>query len=118
MASRFSIQDRAQCACWFNETKSITMVQRRFRKGKEHCIAPSRKSILKWHASLFTTGSILDKKRAKSFTVRTEEMSNAIVGAVEANPNISLRRLSVLFSVPLTSVHRILQAADLAEIAR
>ena len=46
MAPRFTIQECAQCACWFSETKSITAVQWHLKKGRDHCIAPSHKSIL------------------------------------------------------------------------
>ena len=108
MPSRYSIDERALCACWFHETKSITAVQRKFRKERNTQTAPARKSILCWCASLFSTGSILDKKRERPRIVRTEEMENAVVGVALSKPNISIRRLSVLFSISQTSIHRML----------
>jgi hypothetical protein len=51
---------------------------------------------------------VLDKKHQRKKTVRTEEMSNAVVGAVIENPNTSLRRLCNLFEVSLRTIQRIM----------
>jgi len=108
MVGQWPFQQRALAACWYEETKSVTSVQRRFRREDKNVAVPSRKAILKWHTSLFNTGSVLNKKHKRARHIRTEETSNAIIGAALGNPNISLRRLSTLFSIPLTSVYRIL----------
>lgn len=112
MSARFSIEERALCACWYHESKSVVNVQRRFKeqerkKGRKNTVAPGRNSILQWYASLFSTGSIMDKKRDRPKSVRTHELSHGVAGAILSNPNISLRRLSNLFSTPLTTVHKI-----------
>jgi hypothetical protein len=108
MPARFSIEDRALCAFWYHESNSIVTVQRRFRKIKKHASTPDRNSILLWHKSLFTCGTVLDKKREKCHSVVTDDLSNSVIGAVLANPKTSLRRLSTLFTISLSSIHRIL----------
>jgi hypothetical protein len=112
MPQRFTIEERALCACWYHETKSVITVQRRFKeqerkKGKTNNIAPGRNCILLWYSSLFSNGSIQDKKRHRPKRVGTDELCNAVTGAILSNPHISLRRLSNIFSIPLTTAHNI-----------
>jgi hypothetical protein len=57
-----TIQQKAKCFCWFEELKSPTKVQRRFRQefgGGAHQYCPSGMSINRWHEKFFETGSIL-----------------------------------------------------------
>jgi hypothetical protein len=80
----------------------------RLRKDNPNAGVPSLKSILCWHSSLFDKGTVLDKKHQREKTVTTEELRNAVVGALAGNPNISMQRLSNLFQVSLSSIYHIL----------
>lgn len=110
--SPLGIKERVDVCVWYETTKSLIDVQRRFRR--EYCPnnpdkVPDHKTILKWHRRLYETGSVLDAKKQRTRTVRTEEMSAAVVGVVEDDPHMSIRRVSNLFSLSAYSVHMILK---------
>ena len=57
-----TIQQKAQCVLWYNELKSPTAVQRKFRNefGQDPL---HTNSIKRWFKNFMETGSILDRKR-------------------------------------------------------
>ena len=105
-------QQKAKCVCWFEELKSETMVQRRYRQefgdgAHEYC--PSRMSINRWHEKFFETGSILRGPTDRTKSVRTEEMESEVVRGFEKDPHMSLRQAASMFSVSKNSISRTLR---------
>jgi hypothetical protein len=81
MVGQWPFQQHTLAACWYEETKSVTSVQRRFIREDKNVAVISHKAILKWHTSLFNMGSALNKKHKRAHHIQTEETSNAIIGA-------------------------------------
>ena len=74
--SRYSAFERAQCAIWYGELKSATMVQRRFRAEFDipwQDSVPDRKSIVLWHTNLLQTGSVYGEPAQRSKPAKTAE---------------------------------------------
>ena len=55
-------EEKAQCACWFIETKSDVQAQRKYRTkyGRD---PPSGHSIHRWHKKFIEIGPVLDTVR-------------------------------------------------------
>ena len=68
----FSITERAKVAAWFEWTKSISMVQTKFRGFGRIRNPPTEKTIHKWHASLMENGSVIEPKRRRSLSAMLE----------------------------------------------
>ena len=104
----FSIVERAKCAMWFESTKSVVAVQRKFFAEFQRK-PPSYKTILKWHSHLMENGSVLDSKRSRTHTVRTEESVAAVQQHFTNNPHSSTRRAAIDLTISRTSIQRVLK---------
>ena len=107
---KYSVTERAQCAAWFEWTKSVVEVQRKFRAeyGKNSEV-PAGKSIRQWHANLMTTGSVQDVKRKRSLSSRTDENVQRVAQHFEADPHASTRRAALALAISRRTIQRILQ---------
>ena len=101
-----TIQQKAQCVLWYNELKSPTAVQRKFRNefGQE---PPHTNSIKRWFKNFMETGSILDRKRSGRPSI-DEETVDAVRVAFHRSPRKSIRVASNELAIPRSTVHKVL----------
>ena len=93
-----TIQQKAQCVLWYNELKSRTAVQRKFRNefGQD---PPHTNSIKRWFKNFMETGSILDRKRSGRPSI-DEETVDAVCVAFHCSPRKSIRVASNELAIP------------------
>jgi transposase len=80
------VQHRFTCVRSYYETKSVTKVQRVFRRQftvGRHGRVPSRNTILAWVKKFVETGSVFDVKHGAPRTVRTPENLQRVREAFE-----------------------------------
>jgi transposase len=80
------VQHRVTCVRSYNEMKSVTKVQRVFRRQfavGRHGRVPSWNTILAWVKKFGETGSVLDVKHGAPRTVRTPENVQRVREAFE-----------------------------------
>ena len=101
-----TIQQKAQCVLWYNELKSPTAVQRKFRNefGQD---PPHTNSIKRWFKNFMETGSILDCKRSGRPSINKETV-DAVHVAFHRSPRKSIRVASNKLAIPRSSVHKVL----------
>ena len=101
-----TIQQKAQCVLWYNELKSPTAVQRKFRNefGQD---PPHTNSIKRWFKNFMETGSILDRKRSGRPSI-DEETVDAVRVAFHRSPRKSIRVASNELAIPRSTVHKVL----------
>ena len=101
-----TIQQKAHCVLWYNELKSPTAVQRKFRNefGQDH---PHTNSIKRWFKNFMETGSILDRKRSGRPSI-DEETVDAVRVAFHRSPRKSIRVASNELAIPRSTVHKVL----------
>ena len=101
-----TIQQKAQCVLWYNELKSPTAVQRKFRNefGQD---PPHTNSIKRWFKSFMETGSILDRKRSGRPSI-DEETVDAVRVAFHCSSRKSIRVASNELAIPRSTVHKVL----------
>ena len=101
-----TIQQKAQCVLWYNELKSPTAVQRKFRNefGQD---PPHTNSIKKWFKNFMETGSILDRKRSGRPSI-DEDTVDAVRVAFHRSPRKSVRVASNELAIPRSTVHKVL----------
>ena len=101
-----TIQQKAQCVLWYNELKSRTAVQRKFRNevGQD---PPHTNSIKRWFKNFMETGSILDRKRSGRPSI-DEETVDAVRVAFHRSPRKSIRVASNELAIPRSTVHKVL----------
>ena len=101
-----TIQQKAQCVLWYNELKSPTAVQRKFRNefGQD---PPHTNSIKRWFKNFMETGSILDRKRSGRPSI-DEETVDAVRVAFHRSPRKSIRVASNKLAIPRSTVHKVL----------
>ncbi|GBM66622.1 hypothetical protein AVEN_109028-1 [Araneus ventricosus] len=74
-----TVQEKAMCALWFFETKSVITTQRRFRTTYKKD-PPSDNSIRLWLTQFQETGSVLHRKGAgDSQSTKINETSSCAV---------------------------------------
>ena len=97
-----TIQQKAQCVLWYNELKSPTAVQRKFRNefGQD---PPHTNSIKRWFKNFMETGSILDRKRSGRPSI-DEETVDAVRVAFHRSPRKSIRVASNELAIPRSTV--------------
>ena len=78
MATRYTVRHHALVASKFEETKSITLVQRWWRATMGQHETLSRNLIQNIHNKLFTTGSVLNKKRDRQKKVTQADNVNVV----------------------------------------
>ena len=101
-----TIQQKAQCVLWYNELKSPTAVQRKFRNefGQD---PPHTNSIKSWFKNFMETGSILDRKRSGRPSI-DEETVDVVRVAFHRSPRKSIRVASNELAIPRSTVHKVL----------
>ncbi|GBM49367.1 hypothetical protein AVEN_264526-1 [Araneus ventricosus] len=85
-----TVQEKAMCALWFFETKSVITTQRRFRTT---CTKdpPSDNSIRRWLTQFQETGSVLHRKGAGRPSTSQENVDR-IQETFTRSPRKSTRR--------------------------
>lgn len=103
----YSIQERAKVAAWYEWTKSVTIVQRKFQSEYARK-PPTRVSIYKWHTALMETGNVqnVSKKRMRSICIK--ENVQKVEHHFSEKPHSSLRRASAELMLSRATIHRIL----------
>ncbi|GBM20966.1 hypothetical protein AVEN_253750-1 [Araneus ventricosus] len=101
-----SIEQKAQCALWFHETKSLINVQRAFRRcyGRNH---PDTKSIKRWYEKFKETGSVTDLPRIGRPSAN-EATVELVRQSFQRSPTKSTRQASRELQIPQTSLFKIL----------
>jgi transposase len=99
-------QEKAFCVLDYAQSKSVTTVQRNFRRcfGKD---PPSRKSIYDWHRKLETTGCLRQRKTLGRPRV-SEENVQRIRQAFLSSPEKSIPKASRELQIPRTTVWKVL----------
>ncbi|GBM47326.1 hypothetical protein AVEN_7772-1 [Araneus ventricosus] len=105
-AEMASIEQKAQCVLWFQETKSPTNVQRAFRRCYGHN-PPDIKSIKRWYEKFKETGSLTDLLRSGRPTV-SEATLEFVRQSFQQSLTKSTRQASRELQIPQTSLVRIL----------
>lgn len=104
----FTGPERARCVFWFEESKSATTVQRKFRTEYVRD-PPSRPTIYEWHKCFLETGcSVRHNKspgRPRTSDVVVEQVRQSFV----TTPTKSTRRASRELGVPHMTVWRVLR---------
>jgi Helix-turn-helix domain (DUF4817) len=77
----FTVNDRAKVAAWFEWTKSIEEVQKRFKIecGRD---PPDAADIRKWHSAFMETGNVLDGEAVVNRKRRRIDDVSVILGWV------------------------------------
>jgi transposase len=104
----FTGPERASCVFWFEETKSATQVQRKFRAqySKE---PPSRPTIYSWHKNFVETGcSVLHAKSPGRPSVSDAKVEQ-ILESFDRSPRKSTRHVSRETGIPNATVWRVLR---------
>ena len=105
----YSITERARCAAWFEWTKSVVEVQRKFHTeyGK-NTAAPSGHSIRRWHERLLTTGNVQDVKRNRPLSSRKDENVQLTIQHFHEEPHTSTHRAANTLNMSRSTIQRIL----------
>ncbi len=70
----YAVSDRAKIAAWYEWTKSVIVVQRKFRTEMKR-EPPSADTIRKWHKALMEKASVQDVKKKRSRSAHSAENS-------------------------------------------
>lgn len=104
----YAVGERAKIAVWYEWTKSVVMVQRKFRTEMRRD-PPSKDSIKKWHKALMETGSVQNVKRKRSRSAHSAENSDRVEEHFSENPNSSTRRAVNALGISRRTIQRILK---------
>lgn len=106
----YSVTERAKCAAWYECSKSVVEVQRKFHSqyGK-NTAAPSGHTIRRWHEKLLATGSVQDVKRSREQPTKSPENIEATVQHFTNDPHTSIRRGALTLNLSRSSIQRILK---------
>lgn len=110
MEDKFSVTERAKIAAWYEWTKSVTIVQRKFRSefNKE---PPVRNTILHYHKSLMEIGSVQNVQKKRKRTSRTDENVQGVLDHFRNDPHSSMRRTALALAMSRTTIQRVLHDA-------
>ncbi|PNF20647.1 hypothetical protein B7P43_G03034 [Cryptotermes secundus] len=104
----FTGAERARCVFWFEETKSVTQVRRKFRT-QYHKEPPSRPTVYSWHKNFVQTGCSVRLAKPPGRT----RVSDATVEQIRENfvrsSRKSRRRASRETGIPNVTVWRVLR---------
>lgn len=106
----YTVQQRANCTCWYTSSNSVISVQRKFRAqyGKNVRV-PSSASIKGWHSKFLETGSVLDAKRNREKSSTSAVKQNAVLQHFSTTPISSLRKCATSVGISHMSVQRIMK---------
>ena len=110
-AQRYTIEQRVWTAIWFEESKSVTDICRRYRsRFGRNMQAPQRALIIRWHENLFQHGNVLHRigGSGRPRSVCTEEKTEAVASAFSRSPKKSIRRASKGMNMSISSICRML----------
>ena len=101
-----TIQQKAQCVLRYQQLKSPTAVQRKFRNefGQN---PPHTNSIKKWFKNFMETCRILDRKRSGRPSI-DEETVDAVHVAFHRSPRKPIRVALNELAIPRSTVHKVL----------
>lgn len=104
----FTGAERARCVFLFEETKSATVVQRRFRTqyGKD---PPSRPTIYSWHQTFVRTGCSVSHSKATGRPRTADAMVEQVRESFVRSPRKSTRRASRETGISQPTIWRILR---------
>lgn len=109
--SRYTIEYRVLAAAWYFECdRSIAAVKLLKTKLRERygIEPPDARVITAWTDKLFSTGSILDRKRDGRPSERGDVSEN-VMDSLENHPTMSVRRRSDELGMSKSTVHRVLK---------
>ncbi|GBL96485.1 hypothetical protein AVEN_229933-1 [Araneus ventricosus] len=98
-----SPQEQAQVVAWFNEFKSATQVQRKFRTTYNRS-PPSRPTIYEWHERFMTTSIVLPKPKSCRPS-RSFHDFKRIQETFRRSPRKSIRSAAQHLQIPRSTVH-------------
>ncbi|XP_078450968.1 U11/U12 small nuclear ribonucleoprotein 25 kDa protein isoform X2 [Lampetra planeri] len=104
--SSYTIEERLVVSIWAHERSHTRKTMKDVRKDfceRFNKDAPPKWTILRWEHKLFSTGSILDKKRTGRPSKRKEQCA-AVALSVERSPEKSLRKRSSELGIPKTTL--------------
>ena len=105
-----NVTQKALCACWYENSHSYVEVRRKLReKFGRNAPQPPNPSILRWHTNLLETGSILEHKRKRQLSARTEDNAAAVIQHFSDDPHSSQRRAANHLDISRTTIRRILK---------
>ena len=109
----WSVPHRTTAVRFYYETKSVTEVQRLFRRHfnvGRYGRVPSRNTVLAWVSKFEELGSVLDVKHGAPRTVRTPENLERVREAFQRSPRRSARQQSRILGVNRKSLGVMLKA--------
>jgi len=112
MAANISTVQKVKIIEYWNESKSIVVVRRKYSKffNVQMRNAPTRYVINRIVTNFVNTGSV-DKKKppGRPSSVRTHDNINKVNARITQNGNVSQRRLSNIMNMKRTSLRRIMK---------
>jgi len=104
----FTGAERARCVFWFEETKSATQVQRKFRT-KYRKEPPSRPKIYSWHTNFVQTGCSVHHAKSPGRLCVSDATVEQLRESFVRSPRHSTRRASRETGIPNVTVWRVLR---------
>ena len=104
----FTGAERARCVFWFEETKSATQVQRKFRT-KYRKEPPSRPTIYSWHTNFVQTGCSVRHAKSPGRPCVSDATVEQLRESFVRSPRKSTRRASRETGIPNVTVWRVLR---------
>ena len=106
----WTVQQKVSCVLWLAETKSVKLVQHRFRREynlQRHDPVPDYKRIMAWDAKLKQTGSLLSNSGKHAKKRVSEENIELIRNCFTRSPRKSIRKASLQLQIPRSTVHNV-----------
>ena len=103
----FTLQQKAQCVTWYNQTQSVTSVRRRFQTQYRRN-PPARNSILRWVENFNSIGNV-ENRSGSGRPATTNDNVRAVRNYFRTHPRRSVRRAESDLAIPRSTIHRILK---------
>ena len=116
MTQCYTIDQRVWSAIWYEESKSVTDVSRRYRsRFGRNTQALQRPLIIRWHENLFQHGNVLHRISCsgRPRSACNEENKEAVSTAFTRSPKKSIRRASSEMNMSISSICRMLHESGL-----
>lgn len=101
----YSVQQRVFMYDSYVKYSSWKKCVQKFSRKYPGFTLPSKSTIYRIVRQVHRTGTVLDKKRNRRRHVLTEEVLDDIGAQLEANPNISMRKVALQCGVSKSSAH-------------
>lgn len=102
----FSDQEKAKCVLLLSELKSVTLVQRAFRRTFNKA-PPHKNNINRWSKQFINTGSVKKQSRPGRPPVSNQTVEDIRLSCVRS-PKKSLPRRSLELGIPVSTLHKVL----------